>query len=139
MGKHAIRPDTAHHTQRIYFRENFRAVRTGLKRLQTTGLKRQCERAFSNKQQYVVMGGVSSESTRVIWGSTVQRLGTFVVPYLHNHISSLNIIDGSKITMYAEDILLFKPIKPRSHGHLYPDRIRIDAVHMQSSCRAIRI
>ena len=27
-----------------------------------------------------------------------------------NHVSSLNIIDGSKITMYADDILLFKPI-----------------------------
>ena len=34
-----------------------------------------------------------------------------------NHVSSLNITDGSKITMYDDDILLFKPIDNPDQVH----------------------
>ena len=62
---------------------------------------------LTNRQQYVVVGGASSESTPVLSGIPQGSvLGTLLFLIYINHVSSLNITDGSKITMYAEDILL---------------------------------
>ena len=83
---------------------------------------------LSNRQQYVVVGGASSESTPVL--SEVSQgsvLGPLLFLIYINHVSSLNITDGSKITMYADDILLFKSI---DHPDAYSDLQRdINTIH----------
>ena len=56
------------------------------------------------------MGGDSSESISGIFGVPQGSvLGHLLFLAYINHVSSLNLTYGSKITMYAEDILLFKP------------------------------
>ena len=65
------------------------------------------------------MGGASSKSTPLL--SEVPQdsvLGPLLFLMYINHVSSLNITDGSKITMYADDILLFKSI---DHRDAYSD------------------
>ena len=64
-----------------------------------------------NRQQYVVMDGASSGPTSVLSGVPQ---GSVLEPLLFliyiNHVSSLTLTDRSMLTMYADDILLYKPI-----------------------------
>ena len=60
-----------------------------------------------NRQQYVVVNGGSSGPTSGVPQGSV--LGPLLFLYINN-VSSLTLTDGSKLTMYADDILLYKPI-----------------------------
>ena len=53
-------------------------------------------------------------------------LGPLLFLIYINHVSSLTLTDGSKLTMYADDILLYKPIsQPEDYNGLQTD---IDAI-----------
>ena len=61
-----------------------------------------------NRQQYVVVDSASSGTTSVLSGVPQ---GSVLGPLLFLiYVSSLTVTDGSKLTMYADDILLYKPI-----------------------------
>ena len=66
-----------------------------------------------NRQQYVVVDGASSDTvlSGVPQGSV---LGPLLFLIYINHVFSLTLTDGSKLTMYTDDILLYKPIKDYS-------------------------
>ena len=61
-------------------------------------------------EQYVVMDGASSETTSVISGVPQGSvLGPLLFLVYINCVSDLPLTSGSSITLYADDILLFKP------------------------------
>ena len=80
-----------------------------------------------NRQQYVVVDGASSDTTSVLSGVPQGSvLGPLLFLIYINHVSSLTLTDGSKLTMYADDILLYKPIRqPEDYSGLQTD---IDAI-----------
>ena len=99
-----------------------------LRKLKDIGLNQHRVASYlNNRQQYVVVGGASSETTPVLSGVPQGSvLGPLFFLIYINHVSSLDLSDGSKITMYAYDILLFKPIY---HPDTYSDLQRdIDAI-----------
>ena len=75
-----------------------------------------------NRQQYVVVDGGSSGPTSVL--SVVPQgsvLGPLQFLIYINHVSSLTLTDGSKLTMYADDILLYKLSHPVDYSGLQTD------------------
>ena len=64
-----------------------------------------------NRQQYVVVDGGLSGPTSVLSGVPQGSvLGPLLFLIYINHVSSLTLTDGSKLTMYTDDILLYKPV-----------------------------
>ena len=65
---------------------------------------------LQGRKKYVVVDSTSSESIPVILGVPQGSvLGPLLCLVYINHVSSLPKTNGSKLTKYAEDILLFKP------------------------------
>ena len=78
-----------------------------------------------NRSQHVVVNGsVSSESTTVIsgvpQGSVLGPLLFFI--YIHS-ITSVPLSEGSKISLYADDMMLYKPISSS-----------VDLTNLQKDC-----
>ena len=69
---------------------------------------------------------------RVLTGVTDKYLNSQPGPLLFliyiNYVSSLSLSDGSKLTMYADDILLFKPI--RYQEDYYDLQDDINTIHL---------
>ena len=80
-----------------------------------------------NRQQYVVVDGASSDTTSVLSGVPQGSvLGPLLLLIHINHVSSLTLTDGSKLTMHADDILLYKPIsQPEDYSGV---QTHIDAI-----------
>jgi len=68
---------------------------------------------------------------RILTGVTDKYLNSQPGPLLFlfyiNHVSFLSLSDGSKLTMYADDILLFKPIRYQDYYNLQDD---INTIHL---------
>ena len=81
-----------------------------------------------NRQQYVVVDGATSSTTPVVSGVPQGSvLGPLLFITYINHVSMLALSEGSKLTMYADDILLYKPIKvSEDYSGLQSD---IDAIY----------
>jgi len=81
-----------------------------------------------NKQQQVVVNGATSTATPVLSGVPQGLvLGPLLFLLYINHISTLQLTDGSTPTMYADDIFLSKPIScPEDYGGLQSD---INTIH----------
>lgn len=81
-----------------------------------------------NRQQYVVVNGASSSTTPVLSGVPQGSvLGPLLFITYLNHVPMLRLSDGSKLSMYADDILLYKPINgPKDYCRLQSD---LDAIH----------
>ena len=87
------------------------------------------------------MDSASSESIPVISGVPWESvLGPSLFLVYINHVSSLPITNGSRLTMYANDILLFKPISSledyedlREHTDAISDCISICYLTMNPS------
>ena len=69
------------------------------------------------------MDGASSGTTAVVSGIPHDSvLGPLLFLIYVNHASSLTLTGGSKLTMYADDILLYKPIScPEDYSGLQTD------------------
>ncbi len=83
---------------------------------------------LSDRKQYVVVDGASSETTPVISGLPQGSvLGPLPFLVYITCVSLPPLTSGSRLTMYADDILLFKPIMncPGDYGSLQKD---IDAI-----------
>ena len=78
---------------------------------------------LSGREQYVVVNGVFSTTAPVVSGvpqGSVLGLLLFLV-YI-NCVSTLQLSTGTKLTIYADDILLYKPIhNPEDYSHLQRD------------------
>lgn len=82
-----------------------------------------------DRHQLVVVEGASSEPTPVVSGVPQGSiLGPLLFLIYINHVSSLSLSDGSKLTMYADDILLFKPI--RYQEDYYDLQDDINTIHL---------
>ena len=81
-----------------------------------------------NRQQYIVIEGASSSTTPVLSGVPQGSvLGPLLFLLYINHLSELQLTNGSKLTLYADDILLFKPIScPEDYSALQVD---INCIH----------
>ena len=84
---------------------------------------------LTNRSQKVVVNGVLSLPMRVASGVSQ---GSILVPLLFlifiDDISGVNISDGSKIVLYADDILLYRPItSPEDLQHLQHDVDKLQA------------
>ena len=65
-----------------------------------------------NRKQYVVVEGASSDITSVVSGVPQGSvLGPLLFLTYLNSVNSLVLTEGTQITMYADDILLVKPIR----------------------------
>ena len=65
-----------------------------------------------NRKQYVVVEGASSDITSVVSGVPQGSvLGPLLFLTYLNSVNSLVLTEGTQITMYADDILLMKPIR----------------------------
>ena len=80
-----------------------------------------------NRQQYIVIGA-SSSTTPVLSGVPQGSvLGPLLFLLYINHLSELQLTNGSKLTLHADDILLFKPIScPEDSSALQVD---INSIH----------
>jgi len=84
-----------------------------------------------NRKQFVVVDGASSDTTHVTSGVPQGSvLGPLLFLVYINCASSLPLTSGSKLTMYADDILLYKPIYcPEDYGNLQQDIDTINDAH----------
>jgi len=75
------------------------------------------------RKQYVVVEGASSSTTSVPSGVPQGSvLGPFLFLTYINCVGDLGFSDGTLISMYADDILLWKPIKcPSDYAYLQTD------------------
>jgi len=75
-----------------------------------------------------VVDGATSTATHVLSGVPQGSvLGPLLFLLYINHISTLQLTSGSTLTMYADDILLSKPIScPEDYGGLQSD---INTIH----------
>ena len=66
---------------------------------------------LSDRQQHIVVDGATSNASRVLFGGTT-RIGFkyVVIPSYIDCVSLVSLSEGSRISMYADDILLSKPI-----------------------------
>ena len=65
-----------------------------------------------NRKQYVVVGEASSDTSSVVSGVPQGSvLGPLLFITYVNSVNSLVLTKGTQITMYADDILLIKPIR----------------------------
>lgn len=65
---------------------------------------------LTNRKQSVVVGGAESRSISVVSGVPQGSvLGPLLFLIYMNSISDLNLSDGSKLTLYADDMLFIKP------------------------------
>ena len=81
-----------------------------------------------DRKQFVVVDSASSDTTPVTSGVPQGSvLGPLLFLVYINCVCSLPLTSGSKLTMYADDILLFKPIYcPEDYRYLQQD---IDAIN----------
>ena len=82
-----------------------------------------------DRKQGVVVNGVSSLPMSVASGVPQGSiLGPLLFLIYINDIVTVNIFDGSKIILYADDILLYRPISlPQDFGHLQNDVDKLQA------------
>ena len=78
---------------------------------------------LSGREQYVVVNGVSSTAVPVVSGVPQGSvLGPLLFLVYINCVSTLQLSTGTKLTIYADDILLYKPIyNPEDYSHLQRD------------------
>ena len=84
---------------------------------------------LADRKQSVVVNGVSSLPMSVASGVPQGSiLGLLLFLIYINDIVTVNISDGSKIILYADDILLYHPISlPQDFGHLQNDVDKLQA------------
>ena len=74
---------------------------------------------LTNRMQYVVVNGVASKPLSVISGVPQGSvLGPLLFLIFINGIAELPLSPESKLVMYADDILLYRPIRQASDYHL---------------------
>ena len=75
--------------------------------------------ALTNRMQYVVVNGVASKPLSVISGVPQGSvLGPLLFLIFINGIAELPLSPESKLVMYADDILLYRPIRQASDYQL---------------------
>ena len=66
---------------------------------------------LTNRQQSVVLNGVTSDSANVLSGVPQGSvLGPLLFVIYVNDLASMQLSEGSEIILYADDLLLFRPI-----------------------------
>ena len=83
---------------------------------------------LSDRQQYIVVDGATSKTSPVLSGVPQGSvLGPLLFLIYINCVCLVPLSEGSRISMYADDILLCKPIHhPENYDDLQRD---IDAIH----------
>ena len=102
----------------VFFQKAFDTVphRNLIKRLEDLNvhpllLKWTCSYLMNRNQHVVVNGSVSSESTTVVSGVPQGSvLGPLLFLIYIDSITSVPLSEGSKISLYADDMMLYKPI-----------------------------
>ena len=90
---------------------------------------------LTSRHQNVVVNGTISDSTPVLSGVPQGSvLGPLLLLIYVNDLASLPISDRSQLVLYADDLLLFRPISnPSDYCHLRDDIAAIEAWTLQNS------
>ena len=78
---------------------------------------------LTNRKQHVVVGGESSQDTTVLFGVPQGSvLGPLLFLIYIDDVSGLVLSAGSTLNLYADDMLLYKPVgRPEDFNHLQID------------------
>ena len=93
---------------------------------------------LTNRKQHVVVGGESSLDTPVLSGVPQgSMLGPLLFLIYIDDVSDSLLSDGSMLNLYADDMLLYKPVKsPEDFKHLQSD---IDHISDWVSCNNLTL
>ena len=93
---------------------------------------------LTNRKQHVVVGGESSQDIPVLSGVPQGSvLGPLLFLLYIDDVSDILLSDGSTLNLYADDMLLYKPVKSiEDFGHLQLD---IDRISDWVSCNKLTL
>ena len=93
---------------------------------------------LTNRKQHVVVGGESSQDTPVLSGVPQGSvLGPLLFLLYIDDVFNILLSDGSTLNLYADDMLLYKPVKSiEDFGHLQLD---IDRISDWVSCNKLTL
>ena len=72
---------------------------------------------LTGRKQHVVVDGESSPDTRLVQSTSRFRIRPPTISHLYDDISLINLSEGSTLNLFADDMLLYKPINSTRDFH----------------------